>query len=144
MNWFLEIKMAAHNKEFPWMSYYRNYNFFEQRMHEHSKVDFIENIAPGLYNIGLHSERELKIFICECYSFDVAEYIESCENYGALDAVVISSNWCGYSLDVKRHCMSENVGVFDISGFMAAINRNEYWAYMTKYEKDRFQENGWL
>lgn len=113
-------------------------------MHEHSKVDFIENIAPGLYNIGLHSGRELKIFICECYSFDVAEYIESCENYGALDAVVISSNWCGYSLDVKRHCMSENVGVFDISGFMAAINRNEYWAYMTKYEKDRFQENGWL
>ena len=136
--------MAAHNKEFPWMSYYRNYNFFEQRMHEHSKVDLIENIAPGLYSIRLHGGRELKVFICECYSFDVAEYIETCENYGSLDTIVISSNWCGYSLEVKRHCMSENVGIFDISGFMAAINRREYWTYMTKYEKDRFQENGWL
>ena len=136
--------MAAHNKKFPWMSYYRNYNFFERRMHEHSKVEFIENVAPGLYNIKLYGGSELKVFICECYSFDVAEYIESCENYGLLNAVVISSNWCGYSLGVKRHCMSENVGVFDISGFMAAINRIDYWAYMTQYEKGRFQENGWL
>lgn len=113
-------------------------------MLEHSKVDSIENVAPGLYSIKLYGGRDLKVFICECYSFDVAEYMESCGNYGSLDAVVISSNWCGYSLDVKRHCMSENVGVFDISGFMAAINRRDYWTYMTKYERDRFQENGWL
>ncbi|WP_444924376.1 hypothetical protein ACJJH9_03860 [Microbulbifer sp. DLAB2-AF] len=136
--------MTAHNEEFPWMSYYRNYKFFEQRMHEHSKVDSLENIEPGLYSISLHSGSVLRVFICECYSFDVAEYIEACENYGSLDAVVISSNWCDYSLDVKRYCMSENVGIFDISGFMAAINRKKYWTYMTQHERDHFQENGWL
>jgi hypothetical protein len=113
--------MPAHNDNFPWMSYYGNYNFFEQRMREHSKVNSIE-----------------------CYSFDTAEYVESCENYGPLQAVVISSNWCGYSLDVKRNCMSDQVGVFDTAGFMAAINRREYWTYLTEYERERFQENGWL
>jgi len=136
--------MPAHNDNFPWMSYYGNYNFFEQRMREHTKVKSIECINPSFYNIKLINGRELNVFICECYSFDTAEYIESCETYGSLNAVVISSNWCGYSLDVKRHCMGEQVGVFDTAGFMAAINRNEYWTYLTEYEKERFEENGWL
>ncbi len=136
--------MPAHNEHFPWMSYYRNYNFFIQRMHEHSKVNSIDSVNPSLYNIELTSGRTLKVFICECYSFDIAEYVESCENYGKLDAVVISSNWCGYSLDVKRHCMAEQVGVFDIAGFMAAINKNEYWTYLAKYKQERFREKGWL
>ncbi|SHN90357.1 hypothetical protein BHECKSOX_540 [Bathymodiolus heckerae thiotrophic gill symbiont] len=136
--------MPAHNEHFLWMSYYQNYNFFVQRMNKHSKVNSINSANPSLYNIELTNGKALKVFICECYAFDVAEYVEACENYDELDAVVISSNWCSYSLDVKRRCMSENVGVFDTSGFMAAINRNEFWTYLTQYEQERFQENGWL
>ena len=136
--------MPAHNDEFPWMSYYGNYNFFEQRMREHTKVRSINLINPSIYEINLVDGRKLRVFICECYSFDIAEYIELCRNYESLDAIVISSNWCGYSLDVKRHCMADHVGVFNISGFMAAINRNEFWSYLTRFERERFQENGWL
>lgn len=136
--------MPAHNDNFPWMSYYGNYNFFEQRMHEHSKVNSCERLDSGLYNIELNNGNTLKVFICECYSFGTAEYVESCDNYGPLDAVVISSNWCGYGLELKRDCMANRVGIFDVRGFMAAINRNEYWTYMTDYERDRFQEYGWI
>lgn len=136
--------MPAHNDNFPWMSYYGNYNFFEQRMREHSKVNAIQKINPSLYHIELVDGRVIKTFICECYSFDIAEYIESCEELGELNAVLISSNWCGYSLDVKRYCMSEKVGVYDIRGFMSALNMNNYWQYLTQYEKDKFKENGWL
>lgn len=135
--------MAARNDNFPWMSHSGNYNFFEQRMTEHSKVRSCEQLDSGLYNIGLINGTTLKVFICECYSFGTAEYVESCENYGSLDAVIISSNWCGYGLELKRDCMADKVGIFDIGGFMAAINKNEHWTYMTTYEKDKFKENGW-
>ncbi|BFM15615.1 hypothetical protein R50073_17980 [Maricurvus nonylphenolicus] len=135
--------MPAHNDNFPWMSYYRNYKFFEQRMNEHSKVSLCEQLDEGLYNIELNNGNTLKVFICECYSFGTAEYVESCENYGAIDAVVISSNWCSYALELKRDCMADKVGIFDVRGFMAAINRNEYWSYITEYEKDKFKEYGW-
>lgn len=97
----------------------------------------------GLYSIELSTGKKLKVFICECYSFGTAEYVESCENYGDLDAVIISSNWCGYSLELKRDCMADQVGIFDIGGFMAAINKREYWTYLTDYEKDKFKEYGW-
>lgn len=136
--------MPAHNDDFPWLSYYGNYEFFEQRMLEHNQVDSYENIGDGLYNIRLTSGRNLKVFICECYAYGSAEYIESCENYGKLDAVVINGNWCGYSLELKHECMQSEVGIFTVGGFMAAINRNRFWTYLTDYEKEQFQRFGWL
>lgn len=136
--------MAANSDNFPWMNYYGNYNFFEQRMNEHAKVNSIVKLNPSLYNIELTDGKKLKVFICECYSFGIAEYIESCQNYGNLDAVIISSAWCGYSLDVKRHCMSEHVGIYNIAGFMAAINKDNFWTYLTSSEKEYFEKNAWL
>jgi len=136
--------MPAHNDDFPWMSYYGNYKFFEQRMQEHSKVNSCTRIKPSLYSIDLTNKKKLKVFICECYSFGSAEYVESCENHGNIDAVIISSNWCGYSLELKRDCMGDKVGIFDVGGFMAAINKTEFWSHLTEYEKDKFKEYGWF
>lgn len=135
--------MPAHNDSFPWMSYYGNYQFFESRMSTHSKVLNIRNTGEGLYEIDLQDGRTLTVFICECYSYGVAEYQESVEKLGNLDAVVINSNWCGYSMDVKLHCQEREVGVFDIKGFMAALNRHDFWNYLTKEEKEYLkQERG--
>ena len=136
--------MPAHQDSFPWMSYYGNYDFFEQRMHEHSKVNEVKKITPSLYDILLTDGRAIRTFVCECYSFDVAEFIEVCHGLGEVNAVVINSNWCGYSPNVKRHCMSQKVGVYDIRGFMAAINKTNYWEYLTEVEKEMFEKRGWL
>jgi len=129
--------MPAHNSEFPWLSYYKNYNFFEQRMREHSKVSGLKPINTGLYEMTLTSSSVLKVFICECYAFDDAAYHELIANYGKVDAVVISSNWCGYNFETKLERMREKVGVFDMRGLMAAINKPNYWEYMTEYEREK-------
>lgn len=135
--------MPAHNEDYPWMSYYGNYNFFEEKMRNHTKVENIRKVNPSFYKIKLTSGRVIKTFICECYSFGIAEYVESCQNLGKLDAVIINSIWCSYSLEVKRHCRDEHVGVYDITGFMAAIQMESYWQYLTEYEKEKFKEKGW-
>ena len=135
--------MSAHNKEFPWMSYYGNYKFFEDRMKSHSRVSNLINTGAGLYEINLIDGRKLKTFICECYSYGIAEYHESVEKLGDLEAVIINSNWCGYSMDAKLHCQEHNVGLFDISGFMAALNISNYWEYLTKQEKEYLEKKGW-
>ena len=132
--------MPAHNESFPWMSYYGNYSFFEDRMRSHGKIVDLQNIADGLYVINLIDGRTLKVFICECYSYGMAEYYESVEELGDLNVVVINSIWCGYSMDVKRHCLEQNVGLFDINGFMAALNQRNYWEYLTPQEKEYFDK----
>ena len=127
--------MAAHNNEFPWLSYYGNYKFFEQRMSEHSKVVELTRIGVGHYRLTRKSGRDLIVFICECYSFSAAEYDEVIENLGPVDAVVISSNWCGYALEFKLDCMSSEVGIFAIGEFMAALNMKEFWTYLSPQQK---------
>lgn len=133
--------MPAPNDSFPWLSYYGNYRFFVERMLTHSKVTDVRNTGEGLYEIDLKDGRTLVVFICECYSFGLAEYLESVEKLGRLDAIVINSNWCCYTMDVKLHCKDQKVGIFDIKGFMAALNLNNYWEYLTQEEKEHLQQD---
>ena len=136
--------MPAHNENFPWMGYYGDYIFFEENMREHSKVSSIAKVNPSRYDIKCSDGKIIRVFICECYSFDVAEYTEACQKLGKLNAIIIYSNWCGYTLGVKRQCRNEKVGVYNIRGFMAALNMDCYWQYLTEDEKEKFKENGWL
>ena len=136
--------MPAQNNKFPWMSYYGNYKFFEDRMLSHNKVYRIQNTGEGLYEIDLGGGRLIRVFICECYSFGLAEYYESVEKLGKIQAVIINSNWCGYTIEAKRYCREHGVGLFNIGEFMAALNTKIFCEYLTKQEKEYFEEQGWL
>ena len=136
--------MPAHSDEFPWPSYYGNFNFFEDRMAKHGEVSSITPLGDGLYELARNDGQILRVFICECYSFGVAEYEETKDKVGALHAVVINSSWCGYSSEVKRYCRDREVGVFKIAGLMAALNRPDFWNYLDESEKERFKNKGWL
>jgi hypothetical protein len=136
--------MPAHNKDFPWMSYYGNYKFFEEKIRSHSKVCALHNIGDGYYEINLSEERVIRVFICECYSFGMAEYIESVEKLGKIQVIIINSNWCGYAAEAKRYCREHGVGLFTIGEFMAALNMDKFWEYLTKQETEYFIKNGWL
>lgn len=133
--------MPSQNNEFPWMSYYGHYKFFEERMLSHDKVYSIQNTGEGLYEINLGDKRVIKAFICECYSFGLAEYHETVEKLGKIQAVIINSNWCGYTSEAKRYCREHGVGLFNIGEFMAALNMKKFWEYLTKEEKEYFKKN---
>ena len=115
------------------MSHYEEYGFFEDRMRGHNKVSSLKNIQGGLYDLSLTNGKILKIFICECYSYGVAEYQETTQKLGQLDAIIINSNWCGYSPEAKLYCRERSVGLFKIREFMAALNLTRYWEYLTEY-----------
>jgi hypothetical protein len=80
--------MPAYSEEFPWRNYYGHNDFFENQMKFHSKVSDVSKVnRDGLYKIYLKDKRALKVFICECYSYGLAEYYESVEKLGELDAI---------------------------------------------------------
>lgn len=136
--------MSAHSNIFPWPSYYGHFNFFEQRMRAHSQVRDLDALGDGRYRLTKTNGAVLEVFICECYSYGCAEYVETTEKLGKLDVIIISSNWCGYTDDLKIECRGDRVGLFDIRDFMAALNRPDYWAYLNDWEKERFKMRGVL
>lgn len=136
--------MTAHNEKFPWESYYKNYDFFEERMLNHHQVISCEEISPGNYKIKRKNGKELRIFICECYSYGVSEYLETINEIGPIDAVIINSQWCGYTPDVKFHCRDQMVGIFRIGEFMGALRKSDFWNYLTEEQEHYYRESGWL
>lgn len=136
--------MSAHNEHFPWSSYHRHYNFFEGIITNHGRIATLDAKDVPVYEITRTDGDVLRVFICECYAFGVAEYMETVEKLGPVDAVIINSVWCGYSLDAKRHCQEQRVGLFKIREFMAALNREDYWNYLAEDEKEYFKKQGWL
>ena len=136
--------MPAHSEDFPWPSAYGHFNFFEQRMRTHSRVRDLKALGNGRYRLTKTDGNVLETFICECYSYGVAEYLETISKFGKLDAVIISSNWCGYTDDLKMQCRHERVGLFSIRDFMAAVNRAEFWAYLSDWDTDRYKRRGLL
>jgi len=136
--------MPAHSDKFPWSSYYGHYRKLETLLKGHSKVDGLDKLADGLYNLTLKNQKTLKLFIGECYSFGIAEFHEVTDNHGDIDIVLISSAWCGYGYDVKHYCRNQNIGVFQIGDFMAALNRRNLSQYLNEDETKYFEEQGWV
>lgn len=136
--------MAGHSENFPWLSYYGHYKYFEGQMHQHGMVASLTAEGTGVYCLGRTQGDTLRVFICECYAFGIAEYLETIEKLGRLDTVIINSAWCGYSPEAKRHCRDENIGLFAIGEFMGALHRDNYWSYLTDKEEEHFLKQGWL
>ncbi len=136
--------MPAHNENFPWMSYYGNYNFFASRMKEHHKVSEIRKVNECVYEIVRGNKDLIKVFACECYIFGLAELYETQQNIEALNAIVINGNWCSYTDEAKLHGRREKIGIFNIAGFMASIQMQDFWNYLTTEERKLYEAKGLL
>ena len=128
--------MGAHSEDFPWPSHYGDYKYFEANMNNHHLVTSLDYQGDGVYILNRKEGCPLRVFICECYSFGVAEYTEVVEQIGKVDVVIIDSRWCEYTSDAKHYCRELKVGLFKIGEFMGALNRDDYWNYFPDEEKN--------
>ncbi|QIE57559.1 hypothetical protein G5B40_20170 [Pikeienuella piscinae] len=136
--------MEGLREGFPWPSHYGHYNFFETQMAKHGRVTSLTPQGGGVYELTRTQGDTLRVFICECYAFGVAAYMETVDQLGEVDVVIINSAWCGYTPDAKRYCRDASVGLFKIAGFMAALHRDDYWMLIEDFHQDYFKERGWL
>lgn len=138
--------MPEHDENFPWLSKYGHYNYFETRMEHHNKVSNLEkdNENPGVYSLTRVIGDKIRIFVCDCYAYGIAEYQETIERLGQLDAIIINSAWCSYTDEAKYDCFKDDIGLFNIKDFMAALHRIKYSKYLNEDEKENFEEKGWI
>ena len=45
-------------------------------------------------------------------------------------------------MEAKSYCRDNKVGIFDIAGFMAALNKKNYWEYLTESEMECLTKHG--
>lgn len=136
--------MPAHSNEFPWPSYYGHFKFFEEKIKYHSAVKSLSGGEGGVYVVGRHIGDDLRVFVCDCYSFGYAEFIDTVTRLGGVDAIVVNSTWCGYTMDAKKAAYERRIGVFRLRDFMASLNKRDVWTYLDERDSELFEKNGWL
>jgi hypothetical protein len=129
--------MAANSEIFPWPSHYGHFRFFESRMRTHGNVASLTAKGNGTYELIKDTGQTIRVFICECYSFGVAEFLEVSDKIGNVDAVIIDSMWCGYTHDAKAHCRELRVGLFKVGEFMGALGQADFWNYIAPGEREK-------
>lgn len=122
--------MPANSEHYPWPSYYGHFKFFEMRMVRHNRITNLSKLEDGIYELNLTSGDVLRAFICECYSFSVAEFYEVINKNNNLQIIVIDSIWCGYTSEAKDLAISNCIGLFKINELMGALNQLDYWNYV--------------
>jgi hypothetical protein len=132
--------MPAYSQVFPWPSPSGNFEFFEKQIKRHTKVCSLSNDADGVYTIRRKNGCPIKVLICDCYAFGAAEYREAKEEITGLNAIIINSTWCNYSWEAKCQCREDQVGIFRIGDFMAALHRKDFWNHLNEEESKRFSE----
>ncbi|RYD78616.1 MAG: hypothetical protein EOP84_14020 [Verrucomicrobiaceae bacterium] len=113
-------------------------------MNSHQKVTATRNRRNGVYELTLLGGSKFKVFICECYSFGEAEYLETTGRIEGLDAIVINSGWCAYTSEAKFAARADRVGVFSIGELMAALNKPQPWSYLTPEQRELYQKAGFI
>ncbi|WP_374595677.1 hypothetical protein [Sphingosinicella sp.] len=111
-------------------------------MRAHSRVASLDAVGDGLYHLKKKDGKSLIVFICDCYSYGMAQYIETTSKVGKVDVVIINSQWCGYTRELKIQCRKEAIGLFDVRDFMAALNHRDYWLYLNEWDTERFKACG--
>jgi hypothetical protein len=134
--------MAANSESFPWPNHYGQFQFFESRMQVHDRVRHLTVMENGIYELTKDTGQTIRVFICECYVFGIAEYLEVVERLGRVDAVVIDSVWCGYTGQAKAHCRAQKVGLFKIGEFMGALNQDDFWEYVPPEKQEKIKKVG--
>ncbi|HVE44893.1 MAG TPA: hypothetical protein VNC84_07165 [Gammaproteobacteria bacterium] len=110
--------------------------FFKKILSSHDKISRFSEIDPQQFNIergqGLSS---VMVYLSGFYIIGIADCMDIIEEYSDVNCIVTSSSWKSYTKDAKEYASSKRIGLFDISEFMGALNRDDFWNYVKKDNK---------
>ena len=122
------------------MSVFNNWNvpfstirFFEDLLESHKKVASFERTDDILFKItrtnGLSAVNMLLINV---YTVGLADMFRAKQEFPALDCIVTSSAWNGYTREAKKHAVDSQIGLFVVREFSGALWARVPYLYFQK------------
>jgi hypothetical protein len=112
--------------------------FFERAMAQHRKVECCEQVQRELYQLTRRDGLSpLRVLLVNIYTVGVADVIELLGEFPGLQAIVILSNWNGYTTDAKEYAKQRGVGVFVMNEFLGALWQRDPTHYEKPDDKQR-------
>lgn len=114
-----------------WKVSYTNISFFKKALGTHQKVDSFQRTNDILFDITLTNGSKIKVLLVNEYTLGLAAIHKALTEFPGVEYVVTCTNWNGYTREAKDYGRDNNLGVFDVGEFFAAL----YWNEPKKYHK---------
>lgn len=108
--------------------------WFESVMKKHSKVVSVKREKDILFTIIDNVGRVFKVLLLNEYILGVATLMKALDEFPEAEYIVIGGDWNKCTDEAKEYGDNNNIGIFNFSEFMGAVNSKNPKSY-TKIER---------
>lgn len=120
-----------------WGVPYSTISWFFTTMQQHSKVKSVEREKDILFTIIDNDDRVYKVLLLDEYKLGLATLMKALTEFPNTNYIVIGGDWNSYTNEAKKYGLENNIGIFNFSEFMGAINTKN----PLKYKKVERENN---
>jgi predicted nucleotidyltransferase len=113
--------------------------YIEDYLANHSFITRMEKLNIAMFDVELKDGRSLRVFATNTYFFTEYTFEQVMTIDPAVDAIICSNPYGGYTQEAKALCIEHKIGLFTIKTFMGAIRKDgdEFLNYLLQAEKSR-------
>jgi hypothetical protein len=94
---------------------------FKQYISTKPNVYGIQEVYREKYIILRKGKADIKVYLTNIYIVSEADVYEILSMDSDIDCIVTMSNWNSYTLDAKKLCKQQGIGLFEFSEFLGAV-----------------------
>lgn len=119
-----------------WNVPYSTICFFEDALRAHGRVKKVKRERDIFFRIERDNNSVLNALLLNEYRFGLASLIRALEEFPETKFIIIGGNWNESTYEADRYAEDNNIGIYNFSEFLGAINYNKVpLSYIKKDER---------
>lgn len=111
--------------------------YIEKFLANHSFINRMEKLNIAMFDVDLKDGRSLRVFATNTYFFTEYTFEKVMAVDPAIDAIICSNPYGGYTWAAKALCINNKIGLFRLKEFMGAIRKDgdEFLNYLLQEDQ---------
>ena len=106
-------------------------SFVEKILRGHKKVVAFSGRSYNVFDIERAGDLPpITALLTDLYTVGLADIVLAQDEVEDLNCFVTVSNYNGYTKEAKEYAVEQQIGLFQISEFMGALWRKDFWNYV--------------
>lgn len=120
-----------------WNVPYSTISFFENAIRAHGRVKKVNRERDIFFRIERDNNSVLNVLLLNEYRFGLASLIRALEEFPETKFIIIGGNWNESTYEANIYAENNNIGIYNFSEFLGAINYNKVpLRYIKKNERN--------
>lgn len=122
--------------ENSWGVSFSQISFLQRLLEGHDNILNVKRSHDLLFEVERRVQKDLlKILCLNEYTMSLSDVLRSLEEFGKIDIIYVGGGWCGYTLDAKKYCLDQKIGIYVTNEMSGGIWKDGYWDHHQRDDK---------